>query len=122
VNVKTIGITTNAAGAFDQNFRLTGQVVAIAIDTGDLSTPDITLSDLATGTTVLAVTGLAADAVYHPKRLAQLNTTGADIVAAAGPPAVDNVYDSPVVLGTLRVLVAGAGDTKSGTIRIAYRG
>ncbi len=113
MNVKTIRITTDAAGAFDQNFHLSGQIVGISLDVGDLSTPDLTLSDLDTAEVIYAKTAIAADLVAQPRRLVQLNTTGADIAAT---------YDAPVVMRTLRVLVAGGGNTLTGTLRVGYRG
>jgi len=113
VNIKNIPITTSASGAFVGDVNVTGEIMAVAVDLGTLSTPDITLTDLLTGDTILAKTGLATDKLYEPRRLVQDASTGADIAVT---------YDRPVVMGKLHVVIAGAGDTLSGAIRVAYRG
>ncbi len=112
MNTKYVRLTTNAAGAASVDIRLTGQILAVAFDIGDLSTPDLSVTDVTTGDIVVAETGLAADKNYYPRRLVQLATTGADIAAT---------YEQPTVIGTLRAAVAGGGDTKTGYLRVAYR-
>lgn len=121
MNVKQIGILTDTNGDFVADAKVQGEIIAIALDIGDLSTPDVTVTDSKTSEAIFAKTGIASSDTWNPRKLA---TTGAgvDLAAAAGPPAIDNVYVPPVCLGTLHVVVAGAGSIKSGTLYVAFRG
>lgn len=113
VNVKTVRILTEVGGAFATDIHCTGQIVAVWLDTGTLDTPDLTLTDLNTAEVILADLALAADKCWMPRRLVQTAADGNDIAAT---------YDAPVVMGTLHVAVAGAGDNKEGVLKVAYRG
>ena len=113
MNVKHISLPVDAAGALAVNVRVSGQIVAIFVDKGTLDTPDVTITDLTTGDTVLAAAGIASDKVFMPRRLVQGAADGADIAVT---------YDAPVVLGTAHVVVAGAGNKTTGDLYIAYRG
>jgi hypothetical protein len=113
VNIKRIALSPNAAGDYAVDQRVSGQIIAIFVDLGTLSTPDVTVTDLTTGDVILTAAGIAADKVFMPRRLVQGAADGADIVA---------MYDAPVVLNTAHVVVAGAGNKTSGDLYIAYRG
>jgi len=111
MNVKTITVTTSAAGAYAGDARLSGQVLAVHVDLGSLDTPDITLTDLDSGDSVLTAAGVAASKVYLPRRVVQLGTDGTDLAP----------IDAPFVGKTLHVVIAGGGNKKTGTLRVAYR-
>jgi len=113
VNIKHISLPVDAAGALAVNVRLSGQIVAVFLDKGTLDTPDVSITDLTTGDTVLIAAGVAADKVFMPRRLVQGAADGADIAVT---------YDAPVVLSTARVVIAGAGNKTLGDLYIAYRG
>lgn len=91
MSVKTIPIKTAADGSYTYERPFRGTVRAVEVDTGDLSTPDITITDGIYGTSVYTVAGLSADAVAAME---------------------------VKVMGTLKVVVAGGGDTKSGRINL----
>lgn len=75
---------------------------------------DLAITD-GIGGEVLTVSSMNAAAVYAPKMAANLNTTGAALLYAAGGTAVTT--DVPVV-GSLTITIAQGGDTKTGEIRI----
>jgi hypothetical protein len=106
---------TDGAGAFSITVTAPGRVMAVGLAIGTLETPDLTITDALTGAAVFAKTGIAASARWTPRVLAQ-STAGVDLAAAAGPPAIDNVYGSPSILRTVTAVVAGGGDTKTGTL------
>lgn len=121
MNVRQIGIVTDTNGDFVTDVKVQGEVLAIALVIGDLSTPDITITDLLTAESVFVKTGIAASDTWHPRRLVQ-SAAGVDLAAAAGPPAIANEYGPVVVFRDAHVVVAGAGSIKSGTLYIASRG
>lgn len=121
MNVRRVPITTAADGSASKTVRCPGEIEGILVVLGDLSTPDIAISDHLSAKSVLSVSGLAATTAYRPRALAQ-TTAGANIAAAAGPPVVNNVYAPVVCYGELDIAITGGGDTKSGTIYIAFRG
>jgi predicted RNA methylase len=104
---KTVLIRTDADGDFTYVGDLFAAVKAIAIDVGDLSTPDITIEDAASGATLLALTGMASSA-YHVLAVEADDSTGA---------AETGAFVAPVCFGRLEVTVTGGGDTKTGSIR-----
>lgn len=121
MNVKQIGILTDTNGDFVKDVKLQGKVLAVALVIGDLSTPDVTLTDTLTGEAIFAKTGIAATDTWQPRRLLQ-SAAGVDLAAAAGPPAIANEYGPTVCLGQLHVVVAGGGSIKSGTLYVAFEG
>lgn len=121
MNIKRVTLTTDGAGAYAGDVRVTGEIMSIGLLIGDLSTPDLAVTDKATGKSILAKAGIAADAHYHPRVLSQ-DAVGVDIAAAAGPPVINNVYTPVTVFGEIHVTLTGAGATKTGTLLIATRG
>lgn len=121
MNIKRVTLTTDGAGAYAGDVRVTGEIISVGLLIGDLSTPDLTITEKLTGKTIVNKAGIAADAQYHPRALAQ-STVAVDIAAAAGPPAINDVYVPIVAFGTIHVVLAGAGATKTGTLLIATRG
>jgi hypothetical protein len=91
MSVKTIKVVTAVDGSFTWELPFKGTVRAVEVDTGDLSTPDIAITDGIYGTSVYTATGLASDAVAAME---------------------------VKVMGTLKVAVTGGGDTKSGRINL----
>ena len=77
---------------------------------GTLSTPDIDITDGVYGTSLLSVNGVAANTLYRPGIQLQ-DDSGAGIAGA---------YASPPIFGTLKVVVTGAGNAKSGTIDLLF--
>jgi hypothetical protein len=110
MSVKTVVVETDAAGAFTYERRMAGVVKAVAIDLGTLTTPDVTITDGTWGTSILAVTAVAADTIYRPVVAAQ-DTAGS---------AIASTYTEPAILGTLKIVVAGGGANFAGTIRLLF--
>lgn len=110
MNTKTIVVETDASGDFTYERRLAGVVKGIAVDVGDLSTPDIDITDGVWTTSILSVNGVAADTIYQP------------VVAAVGTDgvAITGQYVSPAIFGSLKIVVAGGGASKTGTIRLLF--
>jgi hypothetical protein len=104
--LKRINVLTDPSGDFTYENVFRGRIEAVVIQVGDLSTPDIAISDGVYNLSVLNLTGVAADARYQPAVAVQ-DDTGADITGA---------YAAPAIFGTLKVVVAGGGNAKSGTI------
>lgn len=121
MNVKQVNIVTDTNGDFTIPVRIQGEVLAVALVIGTLSTPDVTITDTLTAEAIFAKTGIAATDSWQPRRLA-VSSAGVDLAAAAGPPVLNDQYVPTVCLGTATVLVAGGGSVKSGTLYIAYRG
>jgi len=117
VTTKQVAITTAADGSFSQVITCPGEILAIGLVIGNLSTPDIAITDTLTGAAIFSKAGIAASARFQPRVLGQ-TSAGVDIAAAAGPPAIDNVYVPPACFRQLSIAVTGAGDTKSGTLYI----
>jgi hypothetical protein len=106
MGIRRIAVTTAADGSFSQTVNLFGRLHGVRVELGDLSTPDITITDENRSVDLLAVTGLAADAFYQLSAQLQ-GDDGADLTGAFGP---------PTVLGLMSITVAGGGNAKSGTI------
>jgi hypothetical protein len=115
VAVKRVFIRTDAAGAYSWERSFRGVIDAIEVQIGDLSTPDIDITDETYSLSFLSVNGLAADTVYFPGEFLQDNA-GVDLAAGtsikAGTPAV--------CMGSLKIAVTGGGDTKRGEVIILY--
>lgn len=91
---------------------LVGRLVAVDVDLGDLSTPDIDVTDEPAGTSLLSVNGVAADTRYHLATKMQ-DSTGGDADSDGG-----DVFTAPTVLGQVKVVIAGGGANKTGTVRL----
>ncbi len=116
MSVKNISVRTDPSGDFTYERLFRGVILAIEVDTGDLSTPDIDITDDTYSLTFLSVNGVAADAVYFPSEF--LQDSGGDPDALVGT-AMKGAFPA-VCMGVLKIVVAGGGDTKSGKIRILY--
>lgn len=104
---QSVPLTTASDGTAARDVRMGScQLLAVKVELGDLSTPDITLTDEPTGTELLAVTGVAADTLYTLAAAVQ-GSDGEDVSGAYAP---------PMVLGRIHVAVAGGGDTKTGRL------
>lgn len=110
MSIRVITVTTDADGEFTLERRLAGIVKGIAIDVGDLDTPDIDISDGVWDTVILSVDGLAADAIYQPV-IAANGTNGVTIA---------DTYLPPPIFGSLKIEVTGGGANKTGTIRVLF--
>lgn len=116
MSVKTISIRTDGAGAYAWERAFTGTIRAISLEIGDLSTPDFDVTDEDHSLTLISVNGVAADTVYYPSTfLEAADGTTAALVGTA----MKGATAFPVI-GTLKVAVSGAGDTKTGKVRILY--
>lgn len=110
MSIRLITVTTDADGEYTLERRLAGVVKAIAVDLGDLDTPDVAISDGVWDTEILTLAALAADAIYYP--LAQAHDEdGADITGAFVPVAI---------VGSLKIEVTGGGANKTGYIRVLF--
>lgn len=108
---RVISIETDGSGDFTWERRLVGVVEALAFDTGDLSTPDLTVTDGVFLTDILDVTAVAADTVYRPVGPVVDN----DGVAIA------DVYQPYAVMGSLKVVISGGGASKTGTLKVLFQ-
>ncbi len=116
MSVKTISIRTAADGSYTYTRQFSGTIRAIEIQIGDLSTPDIAITDDTYSINILTLTGVAASATHRPSAfLEAADGTTAALVGTAmkGATAIS-------IMGVLKIAVTGAGDTKRGTIRILY--
>lgn len=109
---KSVTLTTDGTGAASATISVRGAAVLRCIDfeLGDLSTPDIDITDEPTGTVVLSVNGVAADTRYVPTILGT-DDAGADVVGAG--------LSFPI-MGGLQIVIAGGGATKTGTFQLLY--
>jgi hypothetical protein len=113
-NRKTIFIRTDGTGAYTWERNFQAVILGIEVQLGDLSTPDIDITDDTYSTSFLSVDGLAADAAYFPGNWLEADT---------GSPLEDNstqMAGPAVCMGVLKVVVTGGGDTKRGRIVILY--
>lgn len=103
---------TDGSGNFSVNLsNLTGRVAAIAVDIGDLSTPDIAVTDLVTGDAILSVAGVAADTRYQPKIIASDPADGSALDTAG-----DVAFTEPVLIRGAGIAVSGAGAARTGVL------
>jgi hypothetical protein len=108
---KTIPVTTAADGTFSTTVHARGVLLAVGLDIGDLSTPDLDVTDtFQANTALLSVNGVAADSRWQLGAKVQ-DSTGGDAVGGGG-----DVYASPIVMERVLVEIAGGGATKSGTV------
>jgi hypothetical protein len=115
-SVKTITIRTNVSGAYSWERYFTGVIDAIELEIGDLSTPDFDVTDETHTLTLVSVNGVAATTVYYPSTfLEAADGTSAALVGTAMKGATSFPF-----IGSLKVAVTGAGDTKTGHVRILY--
>jgi len=116
MSVKTISIRTAADGSYSWERAFRGTIRAIELQIGDLSTPDFDVTDEDHTLTLISVNGVAATTVYYPSTfLEAADGTSAALVGTAMKGATAFPF-----IGTLKVAVTGAGDTKSGKVIILY--
>jgi hypothetical protein len=116
MSVKQVSVRTAADGSFTWERAFKGVIHAIEFDIGDLSTPDIDVTDDTYSLSFLSVNGVAVDTVYFPSTalMAADGTTAA--LAGTGMKGM-----SPAVCaGVLKIVITGAGDTKRGKVNIIY--
>lgn len=119
MSVKTISIRTDSNGDFVYDKPFNGRIYGVRLEKGDLSTPDLDITDSVHSLTFLSVDGISdADSVWH---------LGQGLVGSAGT-AIDalstgdtvGVYSEPIIMGNLTVTVSGGGDAKHGTLRVMF--
>lgn len=115
MSTKTIFIRTDGAGAFTYERNFKGVIHALEFQIGDLSTPDIDVTDDTYSFSLLSVNGVAADTVYLPSDFLQADT-GSDVES----PATTKSAVPAIVMGVLKVAVTGGGDTKRGKLIVLY--
>lgn len=113
----SLSVTTDASGDADERTSVAvGLLHAVHLSVGtldDSTTTDITITDAATGHTLLAVSNVTADAMYMPRAATHNAADGsASLYAAAG----EAVLDRLPVSGEIRVVVAQGGNAKTGTL------
>lgn len=116
MSVRTITIRTDAAGAFTYERAFRGVIKALELQLGDLSTPDIDVTDDTYSKSFLSVNGVAASTVYYPSEFLQ----GADGSADALVGTAMKGATAAVCMGVLKVAVTGGGDTKRGRLVVLY--
>jgi hypothetical protein len=113
---KSVFVRTAADGSFTWQRSFKGTIRAIEFLVGDLSTPDIDVTDDTYSLSFLSVNGVAADTVYFPSEfLMAADGTTAALVGTAMKGAAP-----ATCMGVLKVAITGAGDTKSGRVNILY--
>lgn len=111
---KTISVTTDGTGAFSSTYHIGGGILhAVSLELGDLSTPDLDITDtFGSNTVLLSVNGVASDTRWQLGTKLQ-DSTGADASSDGG-----DVYGPPVVMERVLVEITGGGANKSGTVRL----
>lgn len=115
MSVRSISIRTDASGAYTYTRAFKGVIHGIEVLVGDLSTPDVDITDDDYSLTFLSVNGVAADTIYFPSEFLQDNA-GTDVEVTTSTKAAT----AAICMGTLKVAVTGGGDTKRGRINILY--
>ncbi|MDP8238350.1 MAG: hypothetical protein P9X24_04615 [Candidatus Hatepunaea meridiana] len=110
IRIYTVSLTTDGTEAASATLDVYGDVVGVWLDKGDLSTPDVDISDTLTGELVVTVNGVVGDTMWHTKVLATSNAAGA--LTNTG-----NIYENYYVQN-MTVAVSGAGDAKTGVFYI----
>jgi hypothetical protein len=106
--MRTVNVKSASDGTYSTDIAHRGKLEAVKVEIGDLSTPDLEITDEPTGTNLLTVAAIAGDAIYYP----QVATTD----PADGTAGDD--FTSPGVFGKLHIAISGAGNAKSGVIRL----
>lgn len=119
MSVKSISIRTDGSGAYTYTRAFKGQILGIELEIGDLSTPDIDVTDSAHTKTFLSVDGVAASTTWN-LGAALLSSAGVAVDADPDTAAV-GAFAPPICMGTLVVAVTGAGASKRGKINILYQ-
>jgi hypothetical protein len=113
---KSVFVRTDASGDFSWERSFKGTIRAIEFQIGDLSTPDIDVTDDTYSLSLLSVNGVSASTVYYPSTfLEAADGTTAALVGTAMKGAT-----TATVMGVLKIVVAGGGDTKRGRVNILY--
>lgn len=119
MSVKQINVRTNGSGAYTYTRDFKGVIHGISIEIGDLSTPDVDVTDSKYSKTFLSVDGVAADTSYVPSRSLESAAGAALDVSDESGVAVGS-FGPAVCMGTLSVAVTGGGASKKGKIYIVY--
>ena len=116
MSTKSVFIRTAADGSFTWERAFKGTIRALELQIGDLSTPDIDVTDDTYTLSFLSVNGVAADTVYFPSEfLMAADGTTAALVGTGMKGAA-----AATCMGVLKVAVTGGGDTKRGRLNILY--
>ena len=116
MSVKVVNIRTAADGSFSWEREFQGTIRAIEFLIGDLSTPDIDVTDETYSQTFLSVNGVAANTTYYPNTF----LTAADGTTAALIGTGMKGAAPATCMGVLKVAISGGGDTKRGRVNILY--
>jgi hypothetical protein len=107
LQVRSVPIVTDGTGVASATVRAGGcKLLAVEIEIGTLTTPDILITDEDSGRELVNKTGLAADAHYTLGVQLQ-DTDGTDLTGAFGV---------PVVTGRMEIAISGAGAAKTGRV------
>jgi hypothetical protein len=120
---KRIPLRTSSEGTVSVDVRITGPLVAVDLQLGTLSTPDIEITDEPAGITLLDVAGVDADARWQLGRLLQ-GSDGEDLTVEVhdGDDGTSEVsaYAPPVVIGRVHIAVTGGGASKGGLLTLVF--
>jgi len=109
VLTRRVAIVTDGTGVASATVRAGGlKLLAIEVELGTLSTPDIAITDEPSTRELLSVAGLAADAHYTCGVQLQ-DTDGTNLTGAFGV---------PIVTGRIEIAVTGGGAAKSGNVTL----
>lgn len=105
--MRSVPITTDGTGVASATVRAGGcKLLAVEVELGTLSTPDILITDEDSGRELVNKAGLATDAHYTLGIQLQ-DTDGTDLTGAFGV---------PIVTGRIEIAVTGGGATKTGRV------
>ena len=114
-----VSITSDADGAGTGRSRpLNGLLHSIRLvahaSTPYANTVDITITDDLTGAAILTLTNQSGSGTFYPRAATVDVSNAAALYAAAGQP----VNDKIPIMGQVKIVIAQAGDTKSGVFYI----
>lgn len=124
MHYRMVRIKSSGTGAFTERFRAGGKFLrVIEVEVGDLSTPDIAITQEPSGDSILSVSGLGADARYYPLVAGQDNTganIGVDVDNGDSGTSTVGPFVAPYITADIEVAVTGAGANRSGSIRFVF--
>lgn len=115
IRLVTIPLVTDAAEACTAySAVVNGLILALRLDIGTLTTPQLAVTLETTGVAVLTDTSIAASSTWQPRPPTHDEATGAELLRwAAG-----NHVGAPIPVANERIkaVIASGGDTKTGTL------
>ena len=103
-------MVTNGDGDASATVRAAGaKLLGVGVEIGTLEAFDLAITDEPTGTELLSLAAVAADAPYQPAAAMADPTDGTPLAGA---------FAVPIVFGRIEVAVSNGGDTLQGEITL----